>query len=122
MKEKFAGGNRSEVRHELAIEVVGPNVRRDRRVEHVRAWIAGLKPLTEIGGGDVFVDSLQQVNAASLIRRQAQLREVCQRKARTAHHDPFRKFKQPLRLVPTRKIEEAVRADKVEESRVRHCL
>jgi len=98
------------------------DVSEDHWVEHVRALIPGFKALAEIGGGDVFMDGLQQMNAASLVRRQTQRREVRQRKARSAHHNPFRKFQQALRLVPTRKDEEAVRADEVEESRIGHCL
>jgi len=98
------------------------DVRGDRRVKHVRAWIARLKALAEIRRGNVFVDGVQQMNAASLGRRKAQRRQVRQRKARAAHHDPFRNFKQPLRLVPTRKVEEAVCANEVEESRLRNRL
>src|SRR4030088_394910 len=121
-RQKFAGRNRPETRYELAIEMVGVDVRGDRWVEHVRASIAGLKALAEIGCGDGFMDGLQQMNAASLRWRQAQRREVRQWKARTAHHDPLRKFQQPFRLVPTRKVEEAVGADEVEKPRIGHCL
>ena len=116
------GRNRPEARYKLAIEVVGLDVRGDLWVEHVRALIAGLKALAEIGGGNIFMDGLQQMNAVSLMWRQAQRREVRKRKARTTHHDPLRNFQQPFRLVPTRKIEEAVRADEVEKSRIGHCL
>src|SRR5258705_11157027 len=105
----------------LAIEVAGLDVRGDLWVEHVCALLASLKTLAEIGGGDIFMDGLQQMNAASLMWRQAQRREVCQRKARTAYHDPLRNFQQPFRLVPTRKVEEAVRSDEGEKPRIGHC-
>src|SRR5882757_6489091 len=95
-------------------------VRGDRWIKHIRALIPGLKALPEIGGSDVFMDGLQQMNPAPLAWRQAQHREIRQRKARTAHHDPVRKVKQPLRLMPTRKIEKTVRADQIEESCVGH--
>ena len=61
--------------------MVGLYVRGDRRVEHLCAWISGLQALAKIGGGDIFVHGLQQVNADPLMRRQVQRIEVRQRKA-----------------------------------------
>ena len=78
--------------------MVGLDIRGDRWGEHVRTWIAGLKALAEIGGGDVFMHGLQQMDAASLLRCQAQRREVRQRIAGAAHHDPLCKFQQALRV------------------------
>ena len=52
--------------------------------EHIRTPIASLKTLSEIRRSNIFMDSLQQVDASLLVRRQAERRKVRQRKSRTA--------------------------------------
>ncbi len=37
--------------------------------EHIRTQIPRLKALAEIGGRDIFVDGLKQMDAAQLVRR-----------------------------------------------------
>src|SRR5258705_13325295 len=98
------------------------DMRGDLGVEHVRTSIASLKALAKISGRDILMHGLQQMNAAPLRRRQTQACEVRQRKSRAAHHNPLRKFQQPLRLVPTPKIEEAVCANQVEQPRIGYGL
>src|SRR5271155_485379 len=60
------------------------------------------------------------MDTASLRGGQAEWREVREREARAAHHNPLGKFEQPFGLVPARQIEKAVRADQVEEARLGH--
>src|SRR5438270_7539451 len=102
--------------------MVSLDIRGDCRVEHICAWIAGLKTLAQVSCGDIFMDGLQQMNASSLVWRQTHVREVCQRKPWAAYHNPLRKLQQAIRLVPAPKIEEAVRANQIEEARIGHRL
>ena len=105
-----------------AIELVGLDVGGDGWAEHIQARIPSFKSSAKIGGRDVFMDSLQQMNAALLMWRQAERREIRKRETRAADNNPFGEVKQPFGLVPARQIEEAVRADEVEESRIGHGL
>jgi hypothetical protein len=92
------------------------DVGRDLGWEEIGAEIAGFEPMAKVRGGHIFMDVLQKVNAAMLVRGQVERGEVLQREARAADDDPFGEFQKPLRLAPAWKIEEAIRADEVEES------
>ena len=50
----------------MMVEVVGEDVLGDGGGEEVRAGVAGFEALAEIGGGDVLVDGLEEVDAGPL--------------------------------------------------------
>jgi hypothetical protein len=51
-----------------AIKVVGVYIARDSRGKQAGAWVAGSKAAAEIGGGHLFVDAGEEVDAGSLSR------------------------------------------------------
>src|ERR1700735_4126757 len=108
--------------NDSAIQAVGLDIFGDCRREHIRTPIALLKTLPEIGRSDIFMDGLQQMDTALLVGSQAKRRELGKRKSRTADNDPFGKFQQTFRFMPTPQVKEAVGPDQVEEPNIGHRL
>jgi hypothetical protein len=104
------------------IEVVGEDVVGDIGGEEIGAGVAGFEALAEIGGGDVLVDGLKEVDAALLVRGEVEGREVVKWEARAADDDPFGEFEEVVGLAPVRESEEGVCADEVEEGVAGHEL
>jgi hypothetical protein len=102
------------VQMRLAVEVMGGDVVGDTSGEKVSAGIAGLEAVPEIGGGDVFVDGLKEVDAGLLVGSEVERGEVIERKAWAADDDPFREFEEVAGVAPAGEIEEAVGADEDE--------
>jgi hypothetical protein len=109
-------------RTRLTVEMVGEDVVGDIGGEEIGAGVAGFEALAEIGGGDVLVDGLKEVDAALLVRGEVEGREVVEREARAADDDPFGEFEELVGLAPVRESEEGVCADEVEEGVAGHEL
>ena len=103
----------------IAVEVVGVDVGEDFGQEEVGAGVSGLEALAEAGGGDVFVDGLEQVDSGSLVRGEMERGEIAQREAGAADDDPLGEFEEAMGFAPAGKVEEAVGPDEVEEGGVR---
>jgi hypothetical protein len=99
----------------MAIEVVGEDVVGDGGGEEVGAGVASFETMAEIGGRDVVVDGLEEVDAGLLARSEVEAGEVFERRAGAADDDPFGEFEEAVGLAPVSETEEAVGADEVEE-------
>ena len=73
----------------MTVEVVGEDVVGDGRGEEIVTGVAGFEALAEIGGGDVFVDGLEEVDAGLLSWGEVEGGEVVERSTRAADDDPF---------------------------------
>jgi hypothetical protein len=92
---------------------VGEDVVGDGGEEEVVARVAGFEAVAEMGGGDVLVDGLKEVNAGPLVG--GKFGEVVERRAGAADDDPFGEFQEAVGLAPLGEIEEGIGADEVEE-------
>ena len=101
---------------------MGLNVIEDGRRDQVGTEIAFPQTTAEIGRRDLFMNCLKQMKAGSLVRGKVERGEVVEREAGAADDDPLREFEQSVGFTPARQIDEAVRADKVEEPGLRHLL
>jgi hypothetical protein len=99
----------------VAVEVVGEDVVGDDGGEEVGTGVASFETLAEIGGRDVVVDGLEEVDAGLLVGGEVEAGEVVERGAGAADDDPFGEFEEAVGLAPVSKIEETVGADEVEE-------
>ena len=106
----------------LAVEMVGLDVVRDAGGEQVGAGVAGFEALAQAGGGYVFVDCLEEVDAGLLRRGEAEGIEITKGEAGPADDDPFGEFEEAGGFVPVREIEKAVGTGEVEQLRVGHEL
>ena len=103
----------------LAIEVVGLDVGGDGGGKQAGAGVAGEEAAAELGGGDVFVDSGEQVDAGALAGREGELGELSfgEGEFGAADDDPLGEGEQLVGLAPAGKGEEAVGAGEDEEGR-----
>ena len=94
--------------------MVGLDIVRDAGGEQVGAGVAGFEALAQAGGGYVFVNCLEEMDAGLLRRGEAEGIEIAKGEAGSADDDPFGEFEEAGGFVPTREIEEAVCAGEVE--------
>ena len=99
--------------------MVGLDVAGNLWGEQVGAGIAEAETLAQVGGGDVFVDILKDVDAGSLGWGEGQARGVGLQAgigvAGSGDHNPVGKFQEGFGVVPLGERGEAVGADEVEE-------
>jgi len=94
---------------------VGADVGEDFGWDEAGARISGFEPMAEFGGGDVFVDGLEGVDAGTLVWSEIEAREVVEGEAGAADDDPLGEFEEAAGFAPAGKVEEAVGSDEVEE-------
>jgi hypothetical protein len=99
----------------MAVEMVGKDVVGDGGGEEVGTGVAGFETLAEIGGSDVVVDGLEEVDAGLLVGVEVDGGEVVEREAGAADDDPFGEFEEAVGLAPVSEVEETVCADEIEE-------
>jgi hypothetical protein len=99
----------------MAVEVVAKDVVGDGGGEEIGTGVAGFETLAEIGGGDVLVDGLEEVDAGLLMGGEVEAGEVVEWEAGAADDDPFGEFEEAVGLAPVPEVEEGVGADEVEE-------
>ena len=106
-----------EGRKTLAVKVMGMDVGSDGGRKQAAAGVPCVEAVAEFGGGDILVDSGQEVNTGTLRGRESEWGELGfgQRKFGTADDDPFGEFEQPIRCAPAAKVEEAVGAGEDEQ-------
>jgi hypothetical protein len=99
----------------VAVEIVGLDVVGDDGGKEIGAGVAGFEAVAKAGGGDVFVDGLEEVDAGLLEGRQAHGVEIAERRAGAADDDPLGEFEEAIVFVPVGKVEKAVGSGEVEE-------
>ena len=97
------------------VEVMGADVGQDCGWEEVDAGVVLLEPVAEIGCGDVFVDGVEEVDAAELKGREVEGGEVVEGESGAADDDPVGEGEEAIGLVPMGEVEEGVCADEDEE-------
>ena len=100
------------------VEVVGQDVSEDFGWDEGGARVSVSEAMAEIGGGDVFVDGLEEVDAGTLVWSEIESREVVEGEAGAADDDPLGEFEEAVGFAPAGKLEEAVGPDEVEEGGV----
>ena len=100
------------------VEVVGQDVSEDFGWDEGGARVSVSEAMAEIGGGDVFVDGLEEVDAGTLVWSEIESREVVEGEAGAADDDPLGEFEEAVGFAPAGKVEEAVGPDEVEEGGV----
>ena len=95
--------------------MVGEDVGGDGEWEQVGAGVAGGETLAEVGGGDVHLDGVEDVDAGALGGSESEARRIFQGEAGAADDDPFGEREQALRRAPAGEGVEAVGADELED-------